>query len=42
MVLTARPMDVDERVTVGVDTERIVRDAHCQDNAGDFRGNPKE
>ena len=40
MVLPGRPMDADERGTNGVNAERLVRYATCQDTAGNFGGSP--
>ena len=35
-------MDADELGTVGVDVERLVSDAPCEDTAGYFIGSPTD
>ena len=38
MRLSGRTMDVDERGTVGIEVEILVRNLPFQDITGDFRG----
>ena len=40
MRLSGRLMDADERLTVGINVERIFSNAPCQDIAGGLRGSP--